>query len=234
MQRIVGITLALLLGFTPIVFAQETTVVAPLPERKATLEITGRAAVVVKPDMALMAFTVETNARQAAEAVAGNAQKTETLLQALRQIMGPEDKLQTAGFNLQPVYDKTDRLRPTGYRVGNRVTLETRQMDQIGAFVDQAAESGAGNIGSLQFRTSREAHHQAEAAVRAVGQARSDAQKLAQAAGLTLERVLEIRYAPQGPPGVFRERASLAVGRTPVEIGDLTIEAQVTMLFAID
>jgi uncharacterized protein YggE len=203
------------------------------PADRATLEIVGRAAVAVVPDIALVAFTVESNDRQAAKALADNARQTETLLKALRDLMGGEDHLQTASINLQPVYDKDNRLRPSGYRVSNRVNLETRQLDRLGAFIDAAAASGAGQIGSLQFRASREAEHRSEAAVLAVGQARADADRLAQAAGARLGRVLQVRYAPQGPPGVFLEKATLAMGRTPVEIGDLTIEAEVVIVFEL-
>lgn len=205
----------------------------PVPPANATIEVIGRAAVSVTPDLALIAFAVETNARQASEAVSGNAQQTETLLEALRKIMGPQDKLQTTRFNLQPVYDKNDRLRPSGYRVGNRVTLETVQMGKIGDFIDAATASGAGRINSLQFRTARETEHRSEAAALAVGQARADAQNLANAAVVALGRVLRIHYAPHGSPGVFLEKAAVAMSRTPIEIGNLSIEAQVTMVFEI-
>lgn len=200
----------------------------------ATLEVAGRASVIVQPDMALLAFTVETNGRQAQEAVAGNAQKTEKLMAALRKIMNDEDRLQTASFNLQAVYEKDDRLRPSGYRVSNRVSLETIQMGKIGQFIDQAAQAGAGMISSLQFRSSHEGEYRTQAAVLAVGQARLEAQKLAQAAGVRVTRVKQIRYSPQGLPGIFYEKAALAASRTPIEIGDLTIEAEVTMVFEIE
>lgn len=127
----------------------------PVPQTIATIEVIGRAAISVKPDVALIAFTVETNARQASEAVSGNAQKTQTLLDALRKIMGPEDKLQSTSFNLQPVFAKDDRLRPSGYRVGNRVTVETILLEKIGDFIDAAAASG--RLRSATFSSARPA-----------------------------------------------------------------------------
>lgn len=204
------------------------------PQTTATLEVIGRAAIQVSPDLARIAFTVETSARQASEAVSSNAQKTETLLTALRRIMGPEDKLQTTRFNLQPVYDKDDRLRPSGYQVGNRVTVDTMQMDKIGDLIDAAAASNAGQISNLQFHTTREAAHRLEAAVLAVEQARTEAEKLARAAVVVLGPVLRIRYAPQNAPGVFFEKTTMAMSRTPIEVGDLTIEAEVSMVFEIN
>lgn len=204
------------------------------PQTTATLEVIGRAAIQVSPDLARIAFTVETTARQASEAVSSNAQKTETLLTALRRIMGPEDKLQTTRFNLQPVYDKDDRLRPSGYQVGNRVTVDTMQMDKIGDLIDAAAASNAGQISNLQFHTTREAAHRLEAAVLAVEQARTEAEKLARAAVVVLGPVLRIRYAPQNAPGVFFEKTTMAMSRTPIEVGDLTIEAEVSMVFEIN
>ena len=204
------------------------------PQTTATLEVIGRAAIQVSPDLARIAFTVETSAPQASEAVSSNAQKTETLLTALRRIMGPEDKLQTTRFNLQPVYDKDDRLRPSGYQVGNRVTVDTMQMDKIGDLIDAAAASNAGQISNLQFHTTREAAHRLEAAVLAVEQARAEAEKLARAAVVVLGPVLRIRYAHQNAPGVFFEKTTMAMSRTPIEVGDLTIEAEVSMVFEIN
>ena len=67
-----------------------------------------------------------------------------------------------------------------------------------------------------------------------MGQARIEGQKLAQAAGVRIVRVLQIRYTPQGLPGIFYEKAALAASRTPIEIGDLTIDAEVVMVFEID
>lgn len=200
----------------------------------ATLEVIGRADVTVQPDIALVAFAVETNAREAARATAENARKTEALLKVLRPIMGSNDKLQTTGYNLQPVYDKNDRRRPSGYRASNRVALKTVQLEKIGDFIDQGAASGAAQISRLQFSTARLSEHRTQAAVLAVDKARSNAEKLARAAGVALKRVMRIRYAPPAPPGVFRERAALAMGPTPIEIGDLTIEAEVTMVFEIE
>lgn len=226
--------LALLLTMHANAFA-EYPAVSPVGQTvRATLEVAGQASVSVAPDMALIAFTVESNARKAEDAVAENADKTESLLASLRKIMGDEDKLQTANFSLQPVYEKDDRLRPSGYRVINRVSLETLQLGNIGQFIDQAAASGTGKISSLQFRSSHEADHRAAAAAMAVGQARIHAQKLAQAAGVRIVRIVQMRYAPQGLPGVFYEKAALAASRTPIEIGELTIEAEVTMVFEIE
>ena len=184
--------------------------------------------------MAIVSFAVETNAREAARATAENARQSEALLNVLRPIMGTKDNLQTTGYNLQPVYDKNDRSRLSGYRASNRVTLKTVQMEKIGDFIDQGAASGAARINGLQFSTSRLSEHQTQAAERAVGKARSNAEKLARAAGVALKRVVRMRYAPTAPPGVFRARAALTMGPTPIEVGDLTIAAEVTMVFEIE
>jgi len=226
--------LAIQLALAGYAMAEETAAQGTVKPVPATLEVAGRASVAVQPDTVLLAFTVETNARQAEEAVAANAQKTEALIAGLRKIMSEEDNLQTASFSLQPVYEKDARLRPSGYRVSNQVSLETFQMGKIGQFSDQAAAAGADTISSLQFRSSREEAHRAEAAVQAVGQARVEGQKLAQAAGVRIVRVLQIRYTPQGLPGIFYEKAALAASRTPIEIGDLTINAEVVMVFEIE
>ncbi len=199
------------------------------------LEVVGSGVVYAKPDIAVLSFAVETNRPRAADAVVENAQKADTLLKALKNLMGKEDKIQTSGYSVHPVYNQGDRLRPSGYRVSNRVVVETRQIENVGDFIDAAASSGSGSMGSLQFRSSQEAEYQRQAAAQAVGRARETAETLAKAAGVSLKSIRQIRYMPQGRPMArFMAEAAVARAQTPIEPGELTIEAEVTMVFEIE
>lgn len=219
--------LILCLGIAPLAGAAE--------QMPPQLEVVGRGAVYAKPDIAVLSFAVETNRSRAADAVTENAQKADTLLKALKGLMGKEDKIQTSGYRVYPVYDKSDRLRPSGYRVSNRVVVETRQIENVGDFIDAAASAGAGSMGSLHFRSSQEAEYRSQAAAQAVGQARQTAETLSKAAGVSIKSIRQIRYMPQGRPGAgFMAEAAVARVQTPIEPGELTIEAEVTMVFDIE
>lgn len=199
------------------------------------LEVTGRGTAAAEPDAALLTMAVETQQAQAAAAVAENGRQTDALLAVLKGRMGPGDRLGTTGYTVAPVYaDPPKRLTPTGYRVTNQVLLETRLVKQVGDFIDAAAGAGAGRMGGLQFKSSREEALADEAAARAVQQARRTAAVLAEAAGVTIRRVREIRYLAPGPAPRFQAEAAMLRTATPIEPGELTIEAQVTVVFELE
>jgi len=197
----------------------------------STIEVVGKAKIMAMPNVASIAFTVETNATKAQQAVNQNAKRAERLLKTLRQIGGKEVKLKTSSFSLSPVYDKENRLRPKGYRVSNTVMLETKKTDKLGTFIDEASNAGVSRIGSIIFSTDQEEQLRKEAAVRAVRQAKELAAELAKAAGLTIKKIIRLTYSPRGPVRPYRMEAMAAAARTPIEVGDISLEESVNVVF---
>jgi uncharacterized protein YggE len=227
-QHSVGLAAALIVG---LIGASTAAAQAPPP---AVLEVTGHGAVGAEPDTALLTLAVDTSHRRAAEAVVENARLSEALLKALRGLMGPEDQVGTSGFSVSPIYDDQQRLAPSGYRVSNQVLLETRRVKQVGDFIDAAAGLGAGRIGGLQFKASNEEALADEAAALAVRQARRTAEVLARAGEVSIRRVREIRSLSRAPAPRFRAEAAVLRSATPIEPGELTIEAEVTVVFELE
>jgi uncharacterized protein YggE len=205
---------------------------APLP----TIEVLGTARVMVKPDLAVLSFAVETSAKSAQEAVRQGAEHSQRLLAALKAMAASTDTLQTSAYGVYPVYGKDTRLAPEGYRVRNAVTLETRQVDRLGQFIDEAVKAGATSIAGPSFRTSREDEAKREANAQAVRQAIENGRALAKAAGVTIKRILTIRYSDRGSPRPFPMEAGLAAAAapTPVVAGDIPVEAVVSVTFELD
>jgi uncharacterized protein YggE len=197
----------------------------------ATIEVVGRATIMVIPNMATLSFAVETSATTAKQAAGENARKSNKLLKALREVAAKEVKIKTSGFNLTPIYDKDSRLRPKGYRARNAVLLETKNIDKLGIFIDEASRVGVSRIGSLTFSTDRDEELRKEAAVKAVQQAKTVAEDLAKAAGLTIKRINKISYSPGGPVRPYRMEAMAAAVRTPIEAGEMSIEESVHVVF---
>ncbi len=200
----------------------------------ATIEVIGHGVVTARPDEAVLNFTIETNAKEADEAIRQNAALAEKLIALLKQKMVDRDRLATTQFQLHPVYEEKMRRRPSSYRVSNTVKLETVQVDNLGALIDTAAASGSSRIGQLRFRHSQSEALARQAAVAAVKQARLIAAELAQAAGVTITGVKRIRYGAPPSPGPMRVEMAMARHTTPIEVGVLSIESQVTIVFAIE
>jgi uncharacterized protein YggE len=197
----------------------------------ATIEVVGKARVMTMPNVATVTFAVETNSTKAQQAVRENAKQTEKLLNTLKDIGGQKIKIRTSGFTLTPVYDKDNRFQPRGYRVTNTVIVETKEIDQVGTFIDEASKAGVSRIGSLTFSTDGEDKLRKEAAVQAVNQAKEIAADLAKAAGLTIKKIVKVSYTPRGPAPLFRMEAMAAAARTPIEVGEITMEETVHVIF---
>lgn len=196
-----------------------------------TIEVVGKARIMTMPNVATVTFAVETNATKAQQAVRENAKRTDNLLNAVKDIGGQKVKIKTSGFTLTPVYDKDNRFRPRGYLVRNTVILETKDIERVGTFIDEASQAGVSRIGSLTFSTDQEEELRKEAAVRAVNQAQNIAAALAKAAGLTIRKIIKLSYTPRGPVRPYRMEAMAATTRTPIEVGELTFEETVNVVF---
>ncbi len=205
---------------------------APVP----TIEVLGTARVMVKPDLAVLSFAVEVSAKSAQDAVRQSADQASRLLAALKAITADADTLKTSAYGVYPVYGKDSRLAPEGYRVRNSITLETRQLDKLGLFIDEAVKAGATSIAGPSFRTSRDEEARREANVQALRQAIENGQALAKAAGVTIKRILTVSYPSREVPRPFPMEASIAAAAapTPVVVGDIPVEATVSVTFQLD
>lgn len=204
-------------------------------EKAATMEVIGTARLMVEPNMAVLSFAVETNARSAGDAVAANAEKTRKLIDTLKDVMGPKDSIKTSRYDLSPVYSKTNRFRPEGYRVSNRVILETRALDKVGRLIDAAVGADVSRIGSLRFQNDQYELNRKAASKAAVQNALVSARELAEAADLTLRRIVTISFTGQGPiPRPYMAEAAVSRAQTPIEAGQIPVEARVTVVFEVE
>ncbi|MFA9454447.1 MAG: SIMPL domain-containing protein, partial [Candidatus Aminicenantaceae bacterium] len=202
----------------------------------STLDISESASVAAPANLVRIAFAVESNASEAGEAVRLNAEQTDALLKALKKAIGREDRLETSGYSLNPVYGRGNTQVTSGYRVRNTVTLTSKEVEKAGAFIDAATGAGANRIDSLSF-----AHDQAEklkdqAAVKALEKAVKTAERLAAAAGMRVVRIVNIAYSTPGPRVRFNRSVLPEAGSgasTPIEVGDLSVSASVRMTFEI-
>jgi uncharacterized protein YggE len=213
---------------------------APLPllasegQTPAAIEVTGRGSVSERPDRAVLSFGIETNATDANEAIRLNASQANELIAVLKQKIGANDKIVTSQFQLYPVYSQKARISPSSYRVTNSVRLETTQVDNLGPFIDAAAKAGSGRIGQLRFSHSKSDELARKATMLAVEDARRTAEDMARAAGVKITRLHRLRSATAHGPRPMHAEMAVASRATPIEVGELTIERQVTAIFLIE
>ena len=207
-----------------------------------TLETTGRGEVKIKPDVAYLTLSVETNAKKASEAVNANADKMANVINSLKSQIGEQDKISTSGYQLYPVYEYNEKIREselTGYRAVNQVVVETKNLNGLGKLIDSATQVGTNRIEGLSFGTDKREEYRRQALVKAVQDARETAETVAKAAGVKIARIHRVSPSYDVPVPAYRdfagaEKMAAESAPTPIEPGELTVSATVSIVFEIE
>ena len=203
-------------------------------EERNILSTTGSGRVLVEPDVVSIILAVEVEKPTAGEAISEAADIMNKVIESLLKIGVNRENIATTGFSLYPVYEYIDRktvLR--GYRVVNRITVKVPTAEQAGEVIDTAVNSGANRVDSITFELSPEKYKSAhqKALSLAVEEARRKAETVASAAGVEIVKILKIEIQQPYYTPIKYEVAETA--RTPILEGELTVTAQVTIIFEI-
>ena len=209
----------------------------PLVAQTLTVEGTGEVA--FEPDIALVTLGVEADAASPAEAVAAMAQGLSPVLDSLTQAgIAPRD-MQTGTLNLRPVYAEQSQTRPgegpeiSGYRAESLLTVRVRDLDTLGPVLDAAVTEGANRLEGIQWQLSDPEAAEDAALGAAVADAVRKAAIMAEAAGLGLGAIEEIREGNVGamPPQPMM-RMEAADSGMPLARGEVGVTATVTLEYA--
>ncbi len=205
-------------------------------ERTITVSATGTAE--AEPDRARITSGVSTEAETAREALTKNSETMSTIISELKaKGIDPKD-IQTASFNVEPVMDYSKDGQPPkvrGYRVSNQVVVLVRKLNQLGDVLDNVVSAGANQIQGLAFEVSKEDTLKDDARKEAVANALRRAKLLAAAAGAEVGNVLQIseETSSNGPVMYAPRLAKAAASSVPIETGTSTLEARVTVTWAL-
>ena len=219
--------LVLLLGVGTL-SAQESD--AKMPPYIRTM---GEATVTVRPDRAMIDVGVVTQAATSQTAVSQNAQKLETTLASLRQLLGAGADIKTISYSVTPNYQyprEGGQPTITGYTATNTVRVTLDDLTKVGNVIDTATQGGANQIQNLRFTLKDESAVKAQALGEAAVKARASAQALATALSMRVVRVLSVVEA--GSPVIPIRDVAFAKAEgasTPIEPGTIEVNASVTM-----
>ena len=205
-----------------------------------TIEVDGSGETRTSPDTADLDLAIETQAKTAEEAASSNAALATKVIDALKSKLGDKGKITTGGYSLNPEYDqRPNQRKPTiiGYDAQNTVTVNTRALDLVGALIDSAIAAGANRVNSLNFSVKDDTKARTEAIAIATRDARAQAEALATALDVKLGKVLTATTVSQARPipvAFQRGMAMSASVATPVEPGEVTVPATVSLTFAIE
>lgn len=208
------------------------------------IHATGTGNIIGTPDRAQVTFSVQTENADVKIAQAENAQKMNNVVNALVSSGIPRDALKTTGYNIYPVYDdvKTPfEQKVKTYRVTNTLTVTLHDVTKTGDVIDVAVANGINQADSIQFMLSDEQSQvlRTQALQKAVVRARADADTVATAMGTNITGVKNADITGSYSPVLYQnyqyDGAAMksAAAPTPIQPGDVTVTATVTITYLI-
>lgn len=206
---------------------------------QAVITVTGTGQVFVIPDVANISVGVRTKGDTVSEAIALNNDQAQAIKNTLMAEGVAENDIQTSNFNVYQQSDYDFQGNPTSiyYSVENTVYVIVRQIENLGNILDAVGRSGANNIYGVNFDVEDKSEAQTNARALAVQSAQAQALELANAAGVEMGELISIssgatttspNYYGYGVGGGGAMAESV-----PISSGQLPVNAQVTLTFAI-
>lgn len=199
----------------------------------------GQGSVEQAPDMATITLGSQFAAKQADDALDQVSEATATVLATLTELGVEAKDVQTSGLYLNPVWDDSYNRHGgrniRGYSAGNTVHIRVRDLDKLGGLLDQVVEDGANTFNGLSFGLQDSTDAKNEARRRAVADARAKAELYAEAAGVSLGKIIELTDGvTSSPQPMFMERSAMVMSdAVPIAEGEVSTSARVTITFEI-
>jgi len=201
--------------------------------------VTGEGHVALAPDMAAITLGVRHRGDTAQEAMALVTDDVAGILGTLTNVGIKAMDQQTSGFYLRPVYNSrgiNDGTPPdlVGYEAGNTVTVRVRDLTVLGSTLDAVIEVGANEFNGLRFDLQDASAAQSLARQRAVLDARTKAEELAQSAGVELGALVRLsETGGNAGPRMMEMAAGRASMDSAIASGEVEVQARVTLVFEI-
>lgn len=206
-------------------YAQQASVLS-------SIRVTGAATVAVNPDRAYVDVGVVTQMPQSQAAVSQNALKLDAVLKSLRKALGANADIKTNSYSLNPDYQyHASGGLPTisSYTATNVVRVTVDDLGKIGTVIDTATGAGANRVPNIQFALKDEQSVRTQALHDAAVRARSEAEALAAALGLKVNRIVSVEEGGPVVVPVMFARAEAKSSPTTIEPGSIQVEANVTL-----
>ncbi len=200
------------------------------------------------PDTAQLQVAVEHTAPTAKAASQAAARTATQVIESLRKELGDGGRVQSAGFQLNPVYrpiaDRGSGERPRGpeivaYTAVNQLDVETQRVETVGALIDVAIAAGAARAQNVSFTIRDRGPLQTRALQAASADATAQARAVADGLQLRLGPVVEAT-TDLGARPILERRAAFAMAAeargadTPIEPHEVTVEARLRVTYAIE
>lgn len=214
------------------------------------ISIDGFGEVTAIPDRAKVSISIVNSAKKAKEAQQENAVIANAVKAALQGLGIADKDMKTSNYNFRPVYsqekNKTNKI--ISYSASCTMDVVVNDIDKTGLVIDRALQNGANKVNNVSFDL-KEPEIYRKAALRAALQdAKAKAEVIAQELGVNIKGVKLVTenvgsVTPKGNlmlakmagngtmDGAAADREALP---TPIEVGDIEVDAAVHVDYVIE
>ncbi|MDP9184458.1 MAG: SIMPL domain-containing protein [Actinomycetota bacterium] len=200
---------------------------------ETTVTARGHAAVPGRPDEGMWTIDVTATAETPDAALTQVGTRSHAITGLLDELAIPPEMRSTAGVTVREAFDHDNGARvPRGFRAQNLVTVRLTDPAVAGKLLQGATERAQAQVRGPSWWIAPDNPARLEACRRAAAEAKRKAEAYAEALGLRLGPVTEIRESQPGA-SPFARASALTTGATPVDVdpGELLVEAQVDVTF---
>lgn len=208
------------------------------------LSVIGEAYEDVAPDVAILRFGVVAERPSAAEAATENARAVEAVLAELKTLGVPDAEVETQGVTLAPATTeerdpKTGKLKTQQklFRARNNLQVRVTPVGKAGEIAGSLIDKGVNSFEGVDFVVAYPEQKLDALRREAVKDAERQAKIYAEAAGMRLSRVLEIRPIEEGDmrPRAFAAKAGAArdAMEIPLRPGLQRLSARVNIVWGL-
>jgi len=216
----------------PKVFADTTE------NEMSTVEVYGNANIEVEPDVAYINIGVNTENDDPSVAQKSNKVKMDKIIQALKSEGLTDEHLKTLNYSINKNYNYLkDDEREEYYVVSNTLKITINDLSTVGKIIDISSNAGANTINSIQFSIKDDSEYYNQALKLAMKSANDKANSIMSTFNVT----------PGNPKSVFELTSNIGITRspelmmeskvaydsveTPIQSGDITINARVRVIY---
>lgn len=193
-----------------------------------TISVTGTAEIQVKPDQAVLTFTIETRKKTLAETTAANDKSIAQVVKFLNSAGVKDSEVRTDMVRIDPIYqqqknrfkgqmmqsslpspnasnvappaDKDEfKLEPVGYTAQRGISVEVNDLSDLESIYKGLLSNGVNKVRGVEFRTTDLRRHRDQARLNAIKAAREKANALAEALDAQLAGVQTINESSMRP-----------------------------------
>lgn len=208
------------------------------------MSVSAEGEIFAKPDIATISFGVQTKAYdEAVEATTAGTEKMNAVMEVFEDLDIDEKDIKTTQYNLNPVYNwlRDEGTRELiGYELYQSATVKIRDLEKIGDVIEAVSSAGANQVGNVNFTIDDTDQLQSQARDEAIAKAKEKAEAIADAAGISLGKIINV-YESSAPQPMYRNdfayaESAMGVGGKAIpdiQTGEMEVTVNVTLVYKI-